>query len=299
MFKRVFLFVVVNILVIMTISISLSLLGVAPYLTRQGLDYQSLLIFCAVIGFSGAFISLALSRFMAKMLLNVHVIDPDRPGTYEEQFLVDAVYRLSQAAGLRIMPEVGIYENPEVNAFATGPGRNHALVAVSSGLLARMDRNAIEGVLAHEVGHIRNGDMVTMTLLQGVINTFVMFFARVAAYVVTNFLQGNSEEERPSYFAHYIFTFIFEIFLSILGSVVVCYFSRRREFSADEDGALLAGKHKMIHALETLRATLNRVDASHQSLATFKISGGEALIKLFATHPDLEDRIARLKKLPS
>ena len=296
MFKRVLLFIAVNILVVLTISISLQILGVQPYLTRQGINYQALLIFCAIVGFAGAFISLSLSRFTAKMFMGVEVIDSDHPGSHEEEFLVRTVYRLAEDAGINTMPEVGIYNSPEVNAFATGPSKNSALVAVSAGLLAEMAPDAIEGVLAHEVAHIVNGDMVTMTLLQGVVNTFVMFFARIAAWITASALQGDDDERRPSYLFMYLLTFVFELFLSILGSIVVAYFSRVREYAADRGGAMLAGRDKMIYALRTLKQTIATIDHSQQAIASLKISGNTSrLARLLATHPDLDDRIARLQ----
>ena len=296
MFKRVLLFIAVNILVVLTISISLQVLGVQPYLTRQGINYQALLIFCAIVGFAGAFISLSLSRFTAKMFMGVNVIDPDNPGSYEAEFLMRTVYRLAEDAGINTMPEVGIYDSQEVNAFATGPSKNSALVAVSAGLLAKMDQPAVEGVLAHEMAHIVNGDMVTMTLLQGVVNTFVMFFARIAAWIAVSALQRDDDERGPSYMLMYLLTFVFELFLSVLGSIVVAYFSRVREYAADRGGAMLAGRDKMIHALQTLKHTIEMIDYSQQSIATLKISGNTSrLARLLATHPDLDDRIARLK----
>jgi heat shock protein HtpX len=301
MVRRVFLFILVNILVILTISITLNVLNVRPYLRQSGIDYQALLIFCAVVGFVGALMSLAMSRFMAKMLMRIQLIDPNAPQSREEKVLLDMVYRYAREVGIATMPQVGIYESPEVNAFATGPTRNSALVAVSTGLLQRMDQNAVEGVVAHEVAHIANGDMVTMTLVQAVVNVFVMFFARIAAWAVASFLTRGDDEEgggSPSYFVMFMLTIVFEIFLSIFGSIVVCYFSRLREFAADRKGALLAGKDKMIHALQTLKASMGMIDNSHQSLATLKINGSDSrFMRLFATHPNLDERIARLRSM--
>lgn len=297
--KRVFLFVTVNILVIMTISITLKLVGIESYLTRTGMNFTGLLVLCAIIGFAGAFISLAMSRYSAKLLLGVQVIDPEAPGSPEERFLLDRVYNFASDAGIATMPEVGIYDSPEVNAFATGPGKDSALVAVSTGLLYEMEPEAVEGVLAHEIAHIANGDMVTMTLLQGVINTFVMFFARVAGWVVANFLSGEEDDEGgggPSFMMYFLATIVFEIAFSLLGSIVVAYFSRVREYSADRGGAMLAGRDNMIYALESLKRTLDNIDHSHQSLATMKISGSPSrLARLLASHPDLEERIDRLR----
>ncbi len=300
MFKRVFLFVLVNILVVITITASLSIFGVRPYLTKQGINLTALVIFCSVIGFGGAFISLMISRWVAKFIYRIYIIDPQSPQNSQEAFLIKTVYRFAQDCGIRTMPEVGIYNSPEVNAFATGATKNSSLVAVSSGLLDSMESIAIEGVLAHEVSHISNGDMVTMTLLQGIINTFVMVFARIAAWVLANALRSRDSDEisAPPYFLNAILVFIFEIFLSILGSIIVAFFSRIREFKADEGGASLAGTHKMIRALQSLQTTLKRLDTSHSSIATLKISGKpSSFAKLFSTHPDLEERIQHLREL--
>ncbi len=295
--KRIFLFIIVNLLVLLTISITTSLLGIGPYLDARGINYTSLLAFCAIAGFSGAFISLALSRWMAKFMMGVKVIDPKQPGGQAERDLVQTVYRLSQKAGLPKMPEVGVYASPEVNAFATGPSKSRALVAVSSGLLEQMDDSAVEGVLAHEVAHIANGDMVTMTLIQGIVNTFVMFFARIAAWAVSQAFAGNREEgESPSPMIHFITVIVFEILFSLLGAIVVAYFSRRREFRADSGGAKLGGKEKMVHALESLKRNVERVETEHASLASLKINGkSSGLMMLFATHPDLDERIKALR----
>lgn len=294
--RRIFLFLVVNALVILTISITLNLLGIRPYLTEYGIDYTSLLAFCAVFGFVGSFTSLLLSKWMAKTMMRVRVIDPSHASTAERE-LFKMVERLGQKAGLQKMPEVGIYENPEVNAFATGPSKSNALVAVSSGLLDRMDRDAVEGVIGHELAHVANGDMVTMTLIQGVVNTFVMFFARIAAWGVSQALSGNRDGDRgPSPLIHMVAVIVFEIMFSILGSVVVAYFSRWREFRADAGGARVAGKEKMIHALQSLKGASEMVDDSQSSLATLKINGKRGgLMALLATHPDLDTRIAALQ----
>jgi len=298
MLKRVFLFIAVNILVVMTINITLSVLGVRPYLYANGIDYQSLLVFCSIVGFAGAFISLGLSRFMAKMAMGVQVIDPDAPQSSAERELVATVHGLARKAGLPAMPEVGYYVNPEVNAFATGPTKSRALVAVSTGLLERMDSRAVEGVLGHEIAHVANGDMVTMALLQGVVNTFVMFFARIAAWAATQAMSGDREREdrAPNYFLYNMVVFVFEIAFSLLGAIVVAFFSRRREFRADAGGAALAGKDKMIHALRSLQGTPDPVDNGHPELAAFKINGGpRGFAALFSTHPDLEVRIQTLQ----
>ncbi len=290
--KRIGLFVVVNILIITTISIVLNLLGVKPYITEQGIDYNALMVFCLIWGMGGAFISLGLSRIMAKMLMRVKVIDP-RSATGTQKEIVDMVYRYSKAAGISKMPEVGIYDSPEINAFATGPTKNRSLVAVSTGLLNRMDRDQVEGVIGHEVAHIANGDMVTMTLIQGIMNAFVMFLARVIAFAVS---QNVKQENR--FIVQFVTIIVLQILLSILGSIVVSYFSRAREFRADAGGARLAGREKMISALKGLQGTLGRVDNEQAAFATLKISGkkGGGLMALLSTHPPLEERIRRLER---
>ena len=300
MFKRLFLFVAVNILIIVTLSIVMNLLGVNYYLNQNGIDYQSLLIFSVIWGFGGAFISLAISRWIAKLMMGVKVIDPNKCSPQDLE-LYNMVSSLSQKAGLDKVPEVGIYESPDLNAFATGPSKSRSLVAVSRGLLNNMGRQELEGVLGHEVAHIANGDMVTMTLLQGVVNVFVLFFARVIAFFASQFVK---DDMRP--FVNFIIIIILEILLSILGFLVVAWFSRRREFRADEGGAMLAGKQSMISALETLKNRYNpeiaRAVSKHEpaSVATLKINGKKStFLSLFSTHPPIDERIARLKELPS
>lgn len=296
--KRVVLFLLLNAAVIVTVSVLLSFFDVRPYLARSGLDYQSLLIFCLIWGFSGAFISLALSRLMAKWMMGVEVIDPDTTHPLERQLLA-TIRQLVKRAGLPKMPEVGVYESDEVNAFATGPSKSRALVAVSSGLLRRMDWAEVEGVLGHEISHIANGDMVTMTLLQGVVNAFVMFFARVLAYAVTSMTRQRDDESR-SPFLYNALVFVFEICFMILGAIVVATYSRAREYRADEGGARLAGKQAMIQALTRLREVVKIEDprSQHTSFQAFKISNPHGMLRLFATHPSLEDRIARLEGRP-
>lgn len=291
--KRIGLYLLTNILVLTTIVIVTSVLGVNRYLTAQGIDYFSLLIFAAIIGFTGSIISLLMSKTMAKSMMRVKVINPQGSLSGVEQQLLNMVYRYAQQVGIDKMPEVGIYPADEVNAFATGPSRNNSLVAVSSGLLARMDQQAVEGVIAHEMAHIANGDMVTMTLLQGVINTFVVFLSRIVAYVLSALVR-----EELAGVVHFASIIVFQILLSILGSIAVMAFSRHREFAADQGGAQLAGRQKMIHALESLQSTVSLVDnRGQEALQTFKISGKKrgGLAQLMATHPTLDDRIARLK----
>ncbi|HAM34902.1 MAG TPA: protease HtpX [Elusimicrobia bacterium] len=287
--KRIFLFMAVNVLILVTLSFTLNLLGVQPYLTHYGIDYQALMLFCLVWGMGGAFISLALSRIMAKWMMGVAVIDPSQARGGEAD-LVALVHRLAQAAGLP-RPQVGVYNSPEVNAFATGPTKSRALVAVSTGLLNSMDSVEIEGVLAHEISHIANGDMVTMTLIQGVVNAFVMFLARVLAFAIS---QNVREENRRM--VNFLTVMVLEIALSLLGMVVVAFFSRHREFRADAGSARLSGRDKMIAALKRLQRVYEPAEENAQALATLKISGRSGgFMALLSTHPPLAARIAALE----
>ncbi len=277
-----------------TISIITSVLGVRGYISNSGLNMTALLTLCLIWGMTGSLISLALSKVMAKWMMGVETIDPRGPYGH----LYASVQRLSQAARIP-MPEVGIYNSPEVNAFATGPSQSSALVAVSTGLLERMNTTEVDGVLAHEVSHIANGDMVTMTLIQGVVNAFTMFLARIISYGVTMAISRN-DDDGPSVFSsgiYFIITLVLDILFSILGSLVVAYFSRQREFRADAGGAKLAGRASMIAALENLQRTYEVVDDSRApSMASLKISSHKGgWFALFSTHPPLEDRIAALK----
>ncbi len=286
MFKRIGLFLVVNLLIIVTLSIVLQVLGVRPYLTARGIDYGALAGFCLVWGMGGAFISLGLSRVMAKWSMGVKVLDP---GSGDE--LVATVHALSRRAGLTTMPEVGVYDSPEPNAFATGPTRSRALVAVSTGLLGSMSRDELDGVLAHEVAHIANGDMVTMTLIQGVVNAFVMFLARVIAFALS---RGSDRDSRHS--TQMLTIIALEIALGILGMIVVAWFSRHREFRADAGSAALGGREKMIAALQALQRRFEPHD-TQESLATLKIAGGRGgFMALISTHPPLAERIAALRR---
>jgi heat shock protein HtpX len=288
--KRILLFVATNLAILVTISIVLSLLGIGGYrLPGGGLDYGALMIFCLIWGMVGSFISLALSRFMAKRAMGVQLVD-GRTGQEELDWLFATVRQLTDRAGLP-MPEVGFYDSPEVNAFATGPSRRRSLVAVSTGLLRGMRRDEVEGVLAHEVSHIQNGDMVTMTLIQGVVNAFVMFFARVIA----NFAR-NAVDEKMSYFVGVMTTIVLDIAFGILGMIIVAWFSRAREFRADAGAGALAGKGKMIAALQRLQQNTQLVDTSTPSLATMKIAGARGMLGLLSTHPPLEARIAALQR---
>jgi heat shock protein HtpX len=285
MVMRIFLFMLTNVAVVATISIILSLFGVRP-----GDGMVPMAIFCFVWGMGGAFISLLISRWMAKRAMGVKLVDGNT-GNPDADWLYRTVERLTQQAQLP-MPEVGIYESPEVNAFATGPSKKRSLVAVSTGILRSMKRNELEAVLAHEVSHIGNGDMVTMTLLQGVVNAFVMFIARIVASVVAS----NSRDERGSSMLYFVVRMVAEIVLGFAGMLVTSWFSRHREFRADEGGASLAGTGNMVAALERLGAVPQTLDPRAPALASFKIAGGaRGLMALFSTHPPLQDRIQALR----
>ena len=289
--KRILLFVATNLAVMLTASIVLSLLGVGGYRTPAGLDYGALAVFCVVWGSAGSFISLLMSRWLAKRAMGVELVD-GRTGHEEADWLYRTVERLTRQAQLP-MPEVGIYTSPEVNAFATGPSKSKSLVAVSSGLLRGMRREEVEGVLAHEVSHIQNGDMVTMALIQGVVNAFVLFASRVIANIVR-----SAVDSRNAAMIGFIVTIVLDIALGILGAMVVAWFSRAREFRADAGAAALTGRGNMIAALRRLQTTHQLVDPSNQALATMKIAGGDRRwMMLFSTHPPLEARIAALESL--
>lgn len=298
MFKRIALFLATNLLVIATLSIVTSALGLHQYLSAHGLDYRALAIFCLIWGMGASLISLLFSKTIAKFAMGVVIINP-RNATHDERFLLDIVYQLAKQAGLKSIPEVGIYHSPEINAFATGPSQHQALVAVSSGLLNGMNHDEIEGVIAHEISHIANGDMVTMTLLQGVINAFALFFSRILAYAAAIALsRGDDRQDAISYLTYSLFTLVFDILFTLFGSVLVAAYSRHREYRADQRGAALAGKPAMIAALKRLAATANLEDDRAPSLAAFKIANHKAWIALFSTHPPLQKRIARLEALP-
>lgn len=283
--KRVFLFLLTNLAVLVVASIVMSLLGVNTQ-TMGGL-----LVFAAIFGFGGAFVSLAISKWMAKKSMGCEVITNPRDAT--EKWLVDTVARQAQQAGIK-MPEVAIYNSPELNAFATGPSKNNSLVAVSTGLLYGMSQDEIEAVLAHEVSHVANGDMVTLTLIQGVVNTFVIFAARVVAGIISNFVSSNDEEgEGLGTLAYMGVVIVLEILFGILASIIVAYFSRIREYRADEGGAKLAGRAKMVAALERLRNG-PETGAMPAQMAAFGINGKRSLAELFMSHPPLEKRIAAL-----
>ncbi|HYB94900.1 MAG TPA: protease HtpX [Vicinamibacterales bacterium] len=287
--KRILLFVLTNLAIMVTLSIVMALLGVGGFLTPTGVDYVALAMFSLVWGFGGALISLALSRWMAKTAMGVQLVD-GRTGHAELDWLYSTVEQLSRKAGLP-MPEVGVYESAEVNAFATGPSKSRSLVAVSSGLLRSMRREEVEGVLAHEVSHIQNGDMVTMTMIQGVVNAFSIFFSRVIANVIRQLV-----DERISHLVFFVSTIVFDIVFTFLGMIVVGWFSRAREFRADAGAAALSSRGNMIAALQRLMANKEMVDNSQPQLATMKINGGKGFMALISTHPPLEDRIAALQR---
>jgi heat shock protein HtpX len=288
--KRIFLFIVTNLAILIVLNIVLSLLGVDDYLTANGLNMGSLLVFCLVFGMGGSFISLAMSKWMAKRFTGAHVItEPTDP---TERWLVDTVRRHANTAGIG-MPEVAVYEAPEPNAFATGARRDSALVAVSTGLLRGMKRDEVEAVLGHEISHVANGDMVTLALIQGVLNAFVLFLARVVGFAVDRAVfRSERDEVGPGY---YITVIVAQIVFGILASMVVMWFSRQREFRADKGGATLAGRERMIAALEALKS--GRESSLPEQLAAFGISGGgrRTFGRLFLSHPPLEERIAALR----
>lgn len=288
---RILLFLATNAAILLVVSIVFNVLGLSGTLDAQGvnLDLNSLLIISGVIGMTGSFISLAMSKWMAKQSMGVHVIE--QPQNQTEQWLVSTVSRLARQAGIG-MPEVGIFQAPEPNAFATGMSRDNALVAVSTGLLQSMNPDEIEAVLGHEISHVSNGDMVTMALMQGVVNTFVYFFASIIGHVVDRVVFKTERGYGPAY---YITQMLMQVVLSILATMIVMWFSRYREFRADEGGARLAGKLKMINALKALQHSHEPEDLPEQ-LQAFCINGGHVR-KLFMSHPPLEERIAALEKL--
>ena len=291
--KRIALFLATNVAVLVVLTIAMQLLGIESLLAEQGtqLDLQSLLIFSAVIGFAGSFISLAISKWSAKRLTGARVIENPRNET--ERWLVNTVKRQAQTAGIGT-PEVAIYDSPEINAFATGANRNNALVAVSTGLVGRLSRGELEAVLGHEVSHVANGDMVTLTLIQGVVNTFVIFFSRIIGFLVDRLIFRTERGYGPGFF---IASIVAQIVLGILASTIVMWFSRRREFRADQGGAQLAGRQNMINALERLRRA-HQPSALPESMRAMGISSSRAvgLKRLFMSHPPLEERIAALKR---
>ena len=292
MFKRISLFLAVNIAITATLSLIVTLLGGARYMTQAGLDYSSLAIFCMIWGFGGSFISLLMSKFIAKMSMGVKIIPPNENGPYGS--LVQRVHTLCRQASLTKMPEVGVFQNPSPNAFATGPSQSHALVAVSTGLLQNMNNEQVDAVLAHEIAHIKNGDMVTLTLIQGTVNAFTMFLSRIVGFAIT---QGVKEENRAGIMM--LVTFVLDLVFGFIGMAIVCRFSRWREFRADRGSANILGTPlPMISALQNLAQAQGHLPPPEKtSLAALQISGKSGgLMSFFATHPPLEDRIAALQR---
>ena len=288
---RIALFLLTNLAIVLVASITLSLLGFEGYLASNGVDLNlsSLLVFCFVFGVAGSVVSLLLSKTMAKMGTGTQIIES--PRNTDEQWLVATVAELAKDAGIGI-PEVGIFQSQTSNAFATGWDRNNALVAVSTGLLSRFSRDEARAVMAHEIGHVANGDMITLALIQGVVNTFVMFFSRVIGHTIDRAVFKTERGHGPAF---YITTFVAEIILGILASIIVFWFSRQREFRADQAGAQLAGAPAMIGALERLRAEQGTPSELPDSMVAFGIrTGGNTMMRLFMTHPPLEERIAAL-----
>jgi len=292
--KRLALFLATNLAVMLVLGVVMELFGIRGVLDAQGqgIDFNGLLIMSAVVGMTGSFISLAISKRMALMSTGARVID--QPANQAEAWLVETVRAQATAAGIG-MPDVAIFDSPEVNAFATGMDRNHALVAVSTGLLRQMNQDQAEAVLGHEVSHVANGDMVTLTLIQGVVNTFVFFLSRVVGVLVDRAVFKVERGHGPGY---WITVMVAQMVLGILASIIVMWFSRQREFRADRGGATLAGREKMISALAQLQRATNPAPLPEQ-LAAFGISGGRAggLRRLFMTHPSLDDRIAALQRM--
>ncbi len=296
MAKRVLLFLATNLAILLMVSVVLAVLGALGVLPAAG-GQGMLLVYCAVWGFGASFASLLMSRWIAKRAMGVRLVD-GRTGNADVDWLHNTIGNLARQANLP-MPEVGIYDAPEVNAFATGPSKKRSLVAVSTGLLRSMDRNEVEGVLAHEISHIANGDMVTMTLIQGVVNAFVIYLSHIVAGIVRNVLSGDRDRSSGGglggglvYYAVY---FAAQIFFGIVGSMITAWFSRGREFRADAGAASLTGSGNMIAALRRLQASTAPVDTQNRELATLKIAGGRSLMQLLSTHPPLEARIAALE----
>ena len=289
---RIALFLLTNLAVLAVAGITLSVLGVPGYLQQGGasINLQALLIYCAVFGFAGSFISLFLSKPMAKWSSRTQVIA--QPRNQHEQWLLETVRDLSTKAGIG-MPEVGVFPSPVSNAFATGWNKNSALVAVSEGLLHRFDREEVRAVLAHEIGHVANGDMVTLSLIQGIVNTFVMFFARIASFAVDQFFRRDDGEGMGG-LARMAVTFVFEMIFGILASIIVMWFSRQREYRADAAGANLAGRGAMIRALQRLKAESEAPNDLPQTMTAFGIRSHD-MVALFASHPPLDQRIAALQ----
>jgi len=295
MLKRILIMFAVSLLISVTVSFLMSVLGIGHYISGGALQYGNLFILCLLWGMIGSGISLLISKWMAKMFMGVQLVTENGP----HRELVATVHRLSRRAGLTKMPEVGIFQSPEVNAFATGPSRNNSLVAVSSGLLSRMNDKEVEGVLAHEVAHIANGDMVTMALVSGVVNAFVMFFSRIAAFAVSQAMRKEDDDSPQSPWLTYGLTMLFDILFGILAAPIVAWFSRYREYRADKGGADLAGREKMIAALESLKLSYPQLAQStsenNANFRSMQISSKSSVLALFSSHPPLDARIAALK----
>jgi len=287
--KRIFLFVITNLAVMLVLGVVTNVLGLDRALAGSGFNVPAMLIMSAVVGFGGALFSLAISKWSAKMMTGARVIDA--PANSTERWFYDTVRQQAKAAGIG-MPEVAIYDAPDVNAFATGMSRNNALVAVSTGLLNSMTRDEAEAVLGHEISHIGNGDMVTLTLIQGVVNTFVFFLSRVVGFVVDRLILKN---ERGYGIGYWVATIAAQLVLGVLAQIIVMWFSRQREFRADSGGAKLAGREKMVAALQRLQAAHEIPTSLPTQMKAFGISGGSGLSRLFMTHPPLEERIAALR----
>jgi len=289
--KRIFLFILTNLAVVFVINITLRLLGVDRWLDETGgINFSALLLLSAVIGFAGSLISLAMSKWSAKRMVGAQVIE--NPVDPTERWLLDTVRKQAQVAGIGI-PEVAIYDAPDVNAFATGWNRNDALVAVSTGLLQNMSRDEAEAVLGHEISHVANGDMVTLALIQGVVNTFVIFFSKLFGYFVDRVLLKNEDRQGIGIGA-FVAEIAAQLVLGVLASIIVMWFSRQREFRADAGGASLAGRNKMIAALERLKIN-HEQSVLPEKIAAFGISGGKSFARMFMTHPPLDERIAALR----
>jgi len=293
--KRIFWFMVMNLAIIILITTIVSVFGLdTRYLTPNGLDLKALAFFSLLWGTLGSFISLLLSKWSAKRLFKIRLIDT--PKNHEESRLLEVISNLAQQNGIT-MPEVGIYTSPDMNAFATGASKNKSLVAVSTGLLENMTNEEVDGVLGHEMAHITNGDMVTMTLVQGVMNAFVIFAARVAAYGVQMLLKGKDDNGSINRLSYYLTSILFEILFGMIAMVVIFAFSRHREYRADAGSAKTMGRGKMIAALKKLQSSIPKKTPTNQkSFATMQINGGKSFAQFFATHPSLENRIERLER---
>lgn len=294
--KRIFFFLMVNALVMISVIAAFSVISVFFPEILSNSSYV-LIIFSLLLGFGGAFISLFISKFAAKKFMGVQII-PKNTHNPEYRWIVDTTHRLARKAGLKKMPEVGIYESPELNAFATGPSRNNSLVAVSTGLMRSMNKDEVEGVLGHEVAHITNGDMVTMTLVQGVVNAVVILFTYIIMNIIDNLLRDENGRGGLGFFMRYFVYNIIHAMLAFAAMPLVAFVSRMREYRADAGGASLAGREKMIQGLKVLQSYTGRVDTSHQSFATLKISNkpSSSLLRFWSTHPPIEERIRRLER---